>query len=132
MPKFRGPGPADDFCPIASLYALKALNQDEETRKSEAAHSSAESLLRHWEERGRVKHFLFGIGTDYKKLKYPRIRDMGETVLNKADPELQFFPESMYRFYKEEDFANKKEASPTLTVTALPVLNRVGLVGVSG
>ncbi|MFP4383971.1 MAG: hypothetical protein ACLFST_09415 [Spirochaetia bacterium] len=38
MPKFRGPGPADDFCPIASLYALKALNQDEETRKSEAAH----------------------------------------------------------------------------------------------
>lgn len=33
----------------------------------------AQKLFRHWEERGRVKHFLFGIGTDYKKLKYPMI-----------------------------------------------------------
>ena len=73
MKAFRGPGPITDFCPIASLYALKALNQNPETAKSQAAAAAVESLLGHWEHRGEKKHFLFGIGTDYKKLKYPMI-----------------------------------------------------------
>ncbi len=151
MKNFRGPGPKNDFCPVASLYSLKALNQDSETAKSDAASIAAESLLGHWEHRGGKKHFLFGIGTDFKKLKYPmiwynllhmlsvlsdsekgkndpRTLEMAELLLEKADGELRFTPESMYRFYKEEDFADKKRPSPTLTLSALEILIRLSMV----
>jgi len=151
LPGFRGPGPQSDFCPIASLYALKALNQTAETRKSDAAGNARESLLNHWTERGAKKHFLFGIGTDYQKLKYPliwynllhvlsvisegeadpgdlRVRGMAEVLLGKADDELRFTPESMYRCYTGQDFSDKKRPSPTLTLAALQVLSALGYV----
>jgi hypothetical protein len=152
LPKFRGPGAKDDFCPIASLYALKALNQTKKTRCSEAAGHALESLLNHWENRGKQKHYLFGIGTDFKKLKYPmiwynllhvldvvsesnydpkdsRVREMGETLLEKADDNLCFTPESMYRYYKDEDFANKKQPSQTVTIISLEILKKLRLIG---
>lgn len=151
LPNFRGPGARGDFCPIASLYALKALNQTEKTRCSEAAGRALESILGHWENRGRQKHYLFGIGTDFKKLKYPmiwynllhvlnvisdseyppadsRVREMGEVLLEKADENLCFTPESMYRCYKDQDFANKKQPSQTVTIAALEILLKLKLI----
>ncbi|MBI9104465.1 MAG: hypothetical protein JEY99_18770 [Spirochaetales bacterium] len=151
MEKFRGPGNKSDFCPIASLYGLKALNLSPETRSSEAAENAAKSLLTHWEKRGEVKHYLFGIGTDFRKLKYPllwynlfhvlsvlsqsnfgredsRTMEMGHLLLEKADDKMRFTPESMYRYYKDEDFANKKEPSPTLTITAIEIFSNLGMI----
>jgi hypothetical protein len=151
LPGFRGPGPKSDFCPIASLYLLKALNLHPETRSSEAARLAAESLLNHWAERGRKKHYMFGIGTDFGKLKFPlvwynllhvldvlsrsaidkndpRLLEMGELLLSKSDESLRFVPESMYRLYKDYDFADKKNPSSTMTVVALAVLERLGLI----
>ena len=153
MENFRGPGSKKEFCPIASLYALKALNRDSKIAESEAAASAAESLLRHWEQRGEKKYYLFGIGTDFRKLKYPmiwynilhflsvlsdskngckdpRTLEIAEVLLEKADDELRFTPESMYRYYKEEDFADKKNPSQTITLSALEILIKLKMVKV--
>ncbi|MBN2628321.1 MAG: hypothetical protein JXA95_16775 [Spirochaetales bacterium] len=148
---FRGPGPKKDFCPIASLYSLKALNQVEETRRGEAALRASASLLSHWNNRDKKKYFMFGVGTDYGKLKYPLVwynllhvlnvlsesmipdnppalDEMAKVLLLKGDEELRYTPESMYMFYKGQDFANKKEPSPTLTLTVLSILKRLGKI----
>jgi hypothetical protein len=71
--KFKGPGRKTDPCPIANVYALKALAQVPELLDSPAARAGAEILLGHWENRGGRKLFLFGIGTDFLKLKYPYV-----------------------------------------------------------
>ena len=47
--------------------------------------------------------------------------------MEKADGELKFTPESMYRYYRNEDFADKKHPSPTLTLEALKILIKLKL-----
>jgi hypothetical protein len=69
--KFRGPGRKGDPCPIVNVYALKALSQIPELLDSPATRTGAEMLLWHWEHQGERKVYLFGIGTDFRKLKYP-------------------------------------------------------------
>jgi hypothetical protein len=112
--KFRGPGRKADPCPIVNVYSLKALSQVPELLDSPAARTGAEMLLWHWEHQSERKIYLFGIGTDYRKLKYPfvwydilhvvdvlsrfpfvhadaRFREMVETITAQADeacPEL--------------------------------------------
>jgi hypothetical protein len=70
---FKGPGRRTDPCPIANVYALKALAQLPDLLDSPAARTGAEMLLGHWQHQGEQKLFLFGIGTDYRKLKYPYV-----------------------------------------------------------
>src|SRR5512136_1958344 len=69
--KFKGPGRKTDPCPIVNVYALKALAQVPELRDSPAARAGAEMLLGHWQHRGERKLFMFGIGSAFRKLKYP-------------------------------------------------------------
>ena len=52
---------------------------------------------------------------------------MAELVMSKADGEMQFKPESVYMAYKGRDFADKKQASPTLTLFTLRILMRLGM-----
>jgi hypothetical protein len=111
---FNGPGRKADPCPIVNVYSLKALSQVPELLDSPAARTGAEMLLWHWEHQTERKIYLFGIGTDYRKLKYPfvwydilhvvdvlsrfpfvhadaRFREMVETITAQADeacPEL--------------------------------------------
>ncbi|MBN2391017.1 MAG: hypothetical protein JXR84_09845, partial [Anaerolineae bacterium] len=47
--KFRGPGRKEDPCPIANVYALKALSLVTGMLDSPAAHAGADMLLWHWE-----------------------------------------------------------------------------------
>ncbi len=56
--KFRGPGRKEDPCPIASVYALKALSLVPEMVDSPATRAGAEMLLSHWEKRGERKIYL--------------------------------------------------------------------------
>ncbi|NPV00424.1 MAG: hypothetical protein HPY53_03480 [Brevinematales bacterium] len=151
IPKFRGPGSKTSICPYANLIALKAMGEDSSAMESPAAKLAAETLLRLWVERGQKKYFLFGIGTDFQKLKFPfvwynilhmleafgnypayredkRVREMADIVLSKADTEMRFTPESVYMAYKGRDFADKKQPSPTLTLYTLRILMRLGLV----
>ena len=71
--KFRGPGKKDDPCPIANLQALKALSLDRAVFSDQRIINGLEMILKHWEIQGEKKYFLFGIGTDFKKLKYPYV-----------------------------------------------------------
>ncbi len=145
--KFRGPGRKDDPCPIVNVYALKALSQVPELLDSPATRTGAEMLLWHWEHQGERKVYLFGIGTDFRKLKYPfvwydilhvvdvlsrfsfvhanpRFQEMVETITAQAD-EGRYTAGSMYRAWKGWSFADKKNPSPWLTFLVLRVIKRI-------
>lgn len=147
--KFRGPGRKDDPCPIVNVYALKALAQVPELLDSPTAHTGAEMLLGHWEHQTERKIYLFGIGSDFRKLKYPfvwydvlhvadvlsrfpfahtdsRFREMMEAITTQADEQGRYTTGSMYRAWKGWSFADKRNPSPWLTFLVLRVQRRMG------
>lgn len=151
LPKFRGPGPKTSICPYVNLIAVKALGNHSLGKTSEAAQIGIDALLYHWKVQKEKKFFLFGIGTDFKKLKFPfvwynilhmlyafspyenihqrpEVKEMIDLVLAKSNSELQFTPESMYRAYQDQDFSNKKTPSPTLTLFVLKTLMQMGII----
>ena len=154
--KFRGPGRKDDPCPIVNVFALKSLAQASprgsargvpELLDSPATRTGAEMLLGHWEHRAERKFYLFGMGSDFRKLKFPfvwydilhvvdvlsrfpfvhtdhRFREMAETITAQADGESRYTAGSMYRAWKGWSFADKKHPSPWLTFLVLRVQRR--------
>ena len=145
--KFRGPGRKADPCPIANVYALKALSLVPEQVDGPAARTGAEMLLWHWENRRGRKIYQFGIGTTFRRLKYPfvwydilhvvevlsrfpfvhgdpRFREMVETLTAQADDEGRYTAGSMYRAWKGWSFADKKTPSPWLTFLVRRILKR--------
>lgn len=148
---FHGPGRRDDPCPIANVYALKALSLWPEWRESPAAQRGVEMLLDHWSRQGERKIYLFGIGTDFRKLKYPfvwydilhivdvlsrfptvrndpRFWEMVETITAQADENGRYTATSMYRSWKGWSFADKKRPSPWLTFLVKRIEKRLSLV----
>jgi hypothetical protein len=146
--KFKGPGRKSDPCPIVNVYALKALAQAPELLDSSAACAGAEMLLWHWEHRTERKVYMFGIGSDFRKLKYPlvwydvlhvvdvlsrfpfvhadsRFQEMVETIATQADENGRYTANSMYRAWQEWSFADKKNPSPWLTFLALRIQKRI-------
>ena len=146
--KFRGPGRKADPCPIANLYALKALAQVPDLLDSPATRIGAEMLLWHWEHQRERKIYMFGIGTDFRKLKYPfvwydilhvvdvlsrfplvhsdsRFRQMVDTITAQADANGRYTPSSMYRHWRVWPFADKKNPSPWLTFLVLRIQKRL-------
>ncbi|MBN1813074.1 MAG: hypothetical protein JXA14_14655 [Anaerolineae bacterium] len=143
--KFKGPGRREDPCPIANVYALKVLSLVPELSDSSAAHAGAEMLLGHWERRTERKIYLFGIGTDFRKLKYPfvwydilhvtdvlsrfpfvradaRFREMVAAITAQAGGEGRYTAGSMYLAWKGWSCADKKNPSPWLTFLVLRIL----------
>jgi len=146
--KFKGPGRKTDPCPIANVTALKALSLLPEYRNSNAAQQGAEALLHHWEHRSEYKLFMFGIGTDFRKLKYPfiwydllhvvevlsrfpfvrsdaRFTQMIDAILVQADRLGRYTASSMYQSWKGWSFADKKNPSPWLTFLVYRILHRI-------
>ena len=105
-------------------------------------------LLWHWENATERKLYLFGIGTDFRKLKYPfvwydilhvvdvlsqfpyvhsdpRFQQMVETITKLADDNGRFTPTSMYMAWKKWDFANKKQPSTWITFLICRILKRI-------
>jgi len=119
-PKFRGPGRRGDPCPYAGLITLRLFSEIPELAESSGADRLVEMLLGHWAERNTgKKYYLFGIGTDFGKLKAPRIwydilhyadvlsrftqaryderfQEVIEILLSKADGLGRFTPESVW------------------------------------
>ncbi|MBL7161373.1 MAG: hypothetical protein ISS57_02120 [Anaerolineales bacterium] len=133
--KFRGPGRKADPCPIANVYALKALPLTSQNLNSPAARKGVEMLLWHWEHQTERKIYLFGLGGDFRKLKYPfvwydilhvtdvlsrfpfvhddpRFLEMVSTITDQANEAGRYTANSMYMAWKSWSFANKKEPSP--------------------
>jgi hypothetical protein len=147
---FRGPGRRDDPCPIANVYALKALAQLPALADGPAVRAGAEMLLGHWERQAERRLYLFGIGTGFRKLKYPfvwydilhvtdvlsrfpfvradpRFQEMLTTVTDQADDQGRYTATSMYRAWKGWSFADKKKPSPWLTLLVQRIEKRCGL-----
>lgn len=146
--KFKGPGRREDPCPIANVYVLKALSVAD-GNPEEPSRIGTEMLLHHWQIRQEKKYFLFGMGTDFSKLKYPfvwydilhvldvlsrfpwvhsdpRCLEMVSVITNQADEEGLFTASSMYLAWKGWSFADKKNPSPWLTFLVLRILKRMG------
>ena len=147
--KFKGPGRRSDPCPIATLYALKALSLVPEYLYSNETQAGTEILLAHWEKKFDHKLFLFGTGTDFRKIKYPyvwydilhvvevlsryphayddeRFQEMVKTITDQADENGRFTATSMYMAWKGWSFASKKDPSPWLNFLVLRILKRIG------
>jgi hypothetical protein len=146
--KFKGPGRRSDPCPIANVYALKALAQVPELVDSPASRNGVEMLLEHWERQQERRPFLFGIGTGFRKLKYPfvwydvlhvvdvlshfpfacvdtRLHQMVETITTQADEDSRFRATSIYLAWKGWSFADKRNPSSWLTFLVLRALRRM-------
>ena len=148
--KFRGPGKKGDPCPIANLQALKALSMDPSLYFDQRVQNGIEMLLHHWEIQGEKKYYLFGIGTDFKKLKYPliwydllhvadvlsrfpsvledpRFRRIVQGIVDQADDQGRYTASSMYMAWKGWSFADKKQPSPWLSFLVKRIQKRAGL-----
>jgi hypothetical protein len=146
--KFKGPGRKADPCPIANVYVLKALAQVPDLIDSAATRAGTEMLLWHWEHQTERKVYLFGIGTDFRKLKYPfvwydvlhvvdvlsrfpfvhtdpRFREMVAAITVQTDEDGRYTATSMYRAWKGWSFADKRAPSPWLTFLVLRIQKRV-------
>ena len=148
IPKFRGPGRKDDYCPYGNLITLKALSMGK-YRGTEAVQNGIDSHILHWENRGGKKIHMFGIGTTFKRLKYPNVWfdilhvvdvlsrypyamehdefwEMWEIIKGKQQPEGGFVPESVWKAWSEWSFGQKKEPSPWMTMRIARIASRLG------
>jgi hypothetical protein len=146
--RFRGPGRKDDPCPIANVYTLKALSLVPELRDSPATRQGCETLLWHWVHQSERKLYLFGIGTDFRKPKYPfvwydilhvadvlsrfpfvhddaRLGEMIDALAGQARADGRLTARSMYRAWSGWSFADKKKPSPWLTFLLLRLFKRL-------
>lgn len=143
---FRGPGRKADPCPLATLEMLKVLALVPNVEPN-IVRTGIDMILGMWEKRREQKHYLFAMGTDFKKLKAPliwfdilhtldvltqfpcavadpRLQEMLVIVSKKSDTYGQFTSESVWTPWKEWDFGQKKLPSPWLTFLALRVMRR--------
>lgn len=139
LPGFSGPGRAGDACPMATVYSLKALSLLPEHHGHAAIASGIDVLLEHWEDQADYKLRMFGIGTDFRKLRYPfvwydilhvaevltrypaarrdpRLAAMLAEITAQADGEGRFTAGAMFRSWKGWSFADKRDPSPWLTM----------------
>lgn len=145
---FRGPGRKDDPCPYANLIILKALACVPHLHTHPALRKGTEMLLRHWEQRHERKVRMFGIGTDFCKLKYPfiwydilhvadtlshftwvredaRFAELIKTIVHKADAHGRYTPESVWMAWKDWDFGQKRRPSPWMTFLVTRMVQRI-------
>jgi hypothetical protein len=146
--KFRGPGRKDDPCPYANLISVKALLAGGDTKNSEAVSTGVEMLLHHWKNRGDRKIYMFGIGTTYRRLKYPfiwydilhvldilsrisavhgdpRFRNMVKNLIDSQEEDGRFKAGSVWKAWKDWDFGQKRDPSPWITLLASRIIKRV-------
>jgi hypothetical protein len=146
--KFRGPGRKGDPCPYANLIAVKALFAGGGNGYAEALNTGVEMLLNHWKNQGDRKIYMFGIGTTYRRLKYPfiwydilhvldilsripavhsdsRFKEMLKVLIDSQEEDGRFKAGSVWKAWKEWGFGQKREPSPWITLLALRILKRV-------
>jgi hypothetical protein len=149
FPNFRGPGKKDDPCPYANLLLLKLFSLYEDKHRDKEILAAMRVLFSLWEDRGKSKPYLFGIGTDFNKLKAPLIwynvlhfldvltsfpylqknktlhTIVDEFIKNKKGEHGKFKPESIYKSWSDFCFGQKREPSPWLTFLIYRIKNRM-------
>ena len=145
MGTFRGPGRKEDPCPFATLIMLRLLAALPEYRDGSVARQGAESLLTLWQERRERHPYIFYMGNDFCKLKYPlvwydilhvtsvlaqfpwlagdaRLAELRGIVRAKADAQGRYTIESAWQVWKEQEFGQKKQPSRALTLQVMRTL----------
>ncbi len=145
---FRGPGRKSDPCPYATLVMLRVLSQLTGTNL-DPARIGSEALLTLWQQRKERKAYLFGMGSNFSKLKSPliwydllhvldvltnftwlnqdeRFQEMLDLLQDKADIQGRFTPDSVWMAWKGWEFGQKKQPSAWVTFIALRALMRAG------
>jgi hypothetical protein len=145
--KFRGPGRKADPCPYGNFMMVKVLARMKEWEESKELKRGIKTVLQLWDERKNRKPYMFGMGTDFKKLKAPsfwydilhltevlssiamveedpRVKKMVEIIEEKKDEKGRFKAESSWRAWKWE-FGQKKEPSRWITLKAYRVIMRM-------
>ena len=145
--KFRGPGKKDDECPLATLNVLRLLSLTKSNEYLDEKEKAIETLLLLWKERKKRRPYLFAMGTDFCKLKYPLIwydilnvvntlsyfqsavnrKEFIEMlkIINQKVKQNGYKPESVYQFWKEFDFGQKKTDSEYIKNTIESIQDRI-------
>ncbi len=146
--KFRGPGRKDDPCPYATMIMLKLMNLYETDRDSEYSRQSVDSLLNLWEQSKKMHPYMFYMGNDFRKLKAPliwydilhfadtlsnfkhakkdpRLKEIIDIIVQKADSNGYYTPESEWKAWKGWDFGQKKQPSAWLTFLVYRIIKRM-------
>lgn len=151
--KFRGPGKKDDECPIATLNVLKLLTVTKDDEYIEQKKTGIQTIENLWNDRKKRKAYLFGMGTDFMKIKYPMIwYDVLNTVnvlshypyaietkafnemfgiINRRIQRKNYIPESVYQYWKGYDFGQKKTNSEYIERTIKQIEKRIQLTPAS-
>ena len=135
-------------CPQTTLDILRSLVEYPDLRESEAVLRGMAYLLDHWRRRDEpYRPIGFGIGRDFRKLKYPfhwyhilkfadvlsRIPavwseeafwEVIDVIVSKQDEQGRFKPDSIYKAWRDFDFGQKKEPSPWITFIVVRILKR--------
>lgn len=145
---FKGPGRKDDPCPYANLISVKALRAGAGHNNQEAMNIGVEMLLTLWERQRERKIYMFGIGTTFRRVKYPfiwydilhvletlsrlpsthsdpRFKEMVQVLIKAQDENGRFRAGSIWLAWKDWGFGQKREPSPWITMLALRILKRV-------
>jgi len=147
---FKGPGRREDPCPYANLLMLQMLSALPEELDGEAAYMGVDTVFTLWSIRKEKKPFLFGMGTDFSKLKAPliwydilhvldvltrfpwlrqdeRLIEMVSILEDKHDEQGRYSAESVWRAWKDWDFGQKREPSQWITFLVRRIFNRMGM-----
>jgi hypothetical protein len=145
--RFRGPGRKSDPCPYATMFSLKMLSLTNETLYVRAKKIGLDTIFDLWDRRGEYRPYLFGIGTDFKKLKLPlvwydilnvvdtlsrynqavkdeRFIEM-MTIIREKKTDGGYIPESIYLKSKEWDFGQKKKPSEFMNAVVHRIERRI-------
>lgn len=133
-----------ESCPMDNLNILMLLGQYDEFRQDSRFNGAIDLLLSHWKRKDEPwRPYGFGVGKDFKKLKYPAIKygilrvldvlslypyavntegfnDMLQFAQQKSI-DCKYFAESIVKSYGEFDFGQKKQPSRWITF----IINRI-------
>ncbi|WDV46649.1 hypothetical protein PV797_02885 [Clostridiaceae bacterium M8S5] len=136
-----------ESCPMDNLNVLMLLGQYEEYKNDSRFNPAIDLLLSHWDRRAeKWRPYGFGIGRDFKKLKYPAVKygilrvldvlslypyavnkkefiDMLDCVKEKQKNG-KYQAESIVKSYSEFDFGQKKEPSRWITFLINRIIQR--------
>ncbi|MEJ5273395.1 MAG: hypothetical protein WH035_04650 [Spirochaetota bacterium] len=148
--KFRGPGKKDDICPYATLLMLKLLSLFPDYYEHQITINSIDSLLNLWENSKEKHPYMFYMGNDFRKLKFPfiwydilhlaevlsyfeyakkdkRFINIIDTIISSKDENGFFLPQSIWTSWKDWDFSQKKKPSSYITFIVYRILKRVNI-----
>jgi hypothetical protein len=127
---------------------VKLLSLNPHANEENALNQGVESLLSFWSERKQKKMYLFGMGSDFQKIKAPliwfdllhfldifskfpnlkndsRLLEMNQLLTNKSDPQGRYTAESIYLPWKNWEFGQKKVPSWWITFLVERIQERI-------